>query len=227
MQKLTCTVLALLFTLFAGCGKIDLEGDTDQGGGTKTDTTDTTSTTPSGGVLTVAQALKTDSGQHVYIVGYYVGYIANQKYIFGIPTDDTNANMVLADSPTEQNSANTIVVSLGDKNSDLRYEWNLLDNPDYLGKRLLVEGETEKYYRKTGLKNYVYDISLYDPTTDPEPSNPGGDTGDTGGDTGGGTGGDTGGGTTGGGDTGGKEQPADTIHTPTVKDSTTVITGGR
>lgn len=221
MQNLTCTILALLAILFTACGKIDLEADTDKGGDSKTDTTDTTTTIPDDSVLTVTQALKASTGLHVYVVGYYVGYIVNQQYYFGVPTDETNANMVLADSPTEDNATNTIVISLGDKGSDFRLKWNLLYRPEYLGRRIIVEGVTEKYYYKTGLKNYVYNISLYNPSTDPDPSNP---------DTGGGEeGGDTGGGETGGGDTGTgeKEHPADTIHTPTVKDSTTVITGGR
>ncbi len=216
-MRLPVYILCLLTLSFCvACGKIDLEENKEDETEQPTDTPDD-EPIAEGDTLTVAQALRADSGSYVYVVGYYVGYIQNNKYYYGVPSEASNANMLLADDPGETDNAKTFVVSLGAKTSIDRADLNLYDHPEYLGKRLGVEGQIETYYRKNGLKNYFFGWWWAEEEADD-------DEGGSGSDNGGITGGD--GGTTGGE---GETTTGDTTKTPTptTKDTAEVVPSGR
>ncbi|MBR1713098.1 MAG: hypothetical protein IJ722_06820 [Alloprevotella sp.] len=155
MKQIPLILSLFLVTVLAACGKLELPGDEPDG---KPQTEE-----PDGGgedadygeVITVRQAIAAPEGTYVCIRGYIVGYKANSKNIFDVPDDGSNANFLLADSPGERDNSAIIAVSLGAKGSFFREELNLYDFPEYLYRRIRVEGMLEKYYYKNGIKELL------------------------------------------------------------------------
>ena len=184
MMKQAALILTLsLVTLLAACGKLELPGDDADG---KPQTED-----PGGGredvdyeeFITVRQAIAAPEGTYACVRGYIVGYKANNKNFFGVPEDGSNANFLLADSPDEKDNTAIIAVSLGAKGSFFREELNLYDFPEYLYRRIRVEGMLEKYYYKNGIKE-ILDYEWDDADGGEDDSGTGTDDGGNGGETG-------------------------------------------
>lgn len=99
-----------------------------------------------------------------WVKGYIVGYV-NGKSIDGSIlndlssiTDKNNTNLLIADSKTETDYKNCLVLQL--PSGDVRNALNLKDNPSNLGKEVIVKGSLEKYFGTAGLKSiteYVLD----------------------------------------------------------------------
>lgn len=97
---------------------------------------------------------------NVYICGYIVGYIPKgnkkmDKAVFG-SEGASQTNIVLADSPDEQDSDNCIAVELSlstDRHKIVREVLNLADHPENLKKRFLIYGNIDTYMGTLGLKS--------------------------------------------------------------------------
>ena len=99
-----------------------------------------------------------------WVKGYIVGYV-NGKSIDGSIlndlssiTDENKTNLLIADSKTETDYKNCLVLQL--PSGDVRNALNLKDNPSNLGKEVIVKGSLEKYFGTYGLKSiteYVLD----------------------------------------------------------------------
>lgn len=98
-----------------------------------------------------------------YVVGWVKGYIvgAVKSGVTSIVSNDDidyaapftlATNVLIADSPTENNYMNCVIVNLP-AGSPLRSEVNLLDNPDNLGKLLSVNGTLRTYFGAAGLRD--------------------------------------------------------------------------
>lgn len=99
-----------------------------------------------------------------WVKGYIVGYV-NGKSIDGSIlndlssiTDENKTNLLIADSKTETDYKNCLVLQL--PSGDVRNGLNLKDNPSNLGKEVIVKGSLETYFKTYGLKSiteYVLD----------------------------------------------------------------------
>lgn len=99
-----------------------------------------------------------------WVKGYIVGYVNGMSIdgsilndLSGI-TDDNKTNLLIADSKTETDYKNCLVLQL--PSGDVRSALNLKDNPSNLGKEVIVKGSLEKYFGTYGLKSiteYVLD----------------------------------------------------------------------
>lgn len=99
-----------------------------------------------------------------WVKGYIVGYV-NGKSIDGSIlndlsniTDENKTNLLIADSKTETDYKNCLVLQL--PSGDVRNGLNLKDNPSNLGKEVIVKGSLETYFGTYGLKSiteYVLD----------------------------------------------------------------------
>lgn len=84
-----------------------------------------------------------------YIVGVYETNTATYTASFTAPFV-TNSNMIIADSPTETDLANCLIVQL--PAGDIRNPLNLVDNVGNLGKQVKLLGSLEAYFSVEGLK---------------------------------------------------------------------------
>lgn len=99
-----------------------------------------------------------------WVKGYIVGYVSDKTIdssvlndLSGI-TDNNKTNLLIADSKTETDYKNCLVLQL--PSGDVRNGLNLKDNPSNLGKEVIVKGSLEKYFGTYGLKSiteYVLD----------------------------------------------------------------------
>ena len=82
-----------------------------------------------------------------WVVGYIVGAVKNNAL------DNTvNTCIALAASADETDFANCVPVQLPN-NTDVRANLNVVDNPDNIGKQVMVYGHILKYFNVTGVKN--------------------------------------------------------------------------
>lgn len=110
-----------------------------------------------------------------WVKGYIVGYV-NGKSIDGSIlndlssiTDENKTNLLIADSKTETDYKNCLVLQL--PSGDVRNALNLKDNPSNLGKEVIVKGSLEKYFGTAGLKSiteYVLDGQSSGGTEEPD-----------------------------------------------------------
>ena len=107
---------------------------------------------------TVEDAIAAGSGSGVYVKAYIVGYVSGQVLAEGahFTADgcDVKTNLLIADSPSETNVNNCMPVQL--PSGAVRTGLNLHDNPNNLGKQVLLYGNIEKYFGATGLKSVSY-----------------------------------------------------------------------
>ncbi|MDE6229323.1 MAG: hypothetical protein K2M40_05995, partial [Muribaculaceae bacterium] len=91
-------------------------------------------------------------GTSAWIKGYIVGAMNTTGYKLEVVAPFTVAsNVYLADSATETDEKKMVPVQLVG-GSDIRNAVNLKDNPDNLGKELMIQGKLETYFQQPGLK---------------------------------------------------------------------------
>ncbi len=93
-------------------------------------------------------------GTKAWVKGVIVGTMnSNKNYTLEVVAPFTvAANVYIADSTTETNTANMVPVQLV-SGSDIRKAVNLLDNPGNFGKTLTIQGSLEKYFQQPGVKS--------------------------------------------------------------------------
>ena len=184
---LLCGLLCLLLSGLSACGKIELpetdsgqntkppqggdqSGD-DNGGGDNGQGTET-----QGDTMSVAAMLSRASvDDWVRVKGYIVGYVAGttlSKARFECPPSAPNTNMLIADTPAETDVARCIPILLDAKDGS-REELNLYDNPELLGRAIVIEGAVATYFGTKGIKKMEYYSLLGNDEENPDnPDNP-------------------------------------------------------
>lgn len=113
---------------------------------------------PTSDTLTVAQVIAKQDGKEALVKGYIVGWF-NNKPNPGVcefsnqATADTTvnkANVLIADSPSETSATNVVCVQL--TAGAVRSLVNLGENPDNLGKQVVVKGLAVAYNGLPGIK---------------------------------------------------------------------------
>ena len=116
-----------------------------------------------------------------YVEGYIVGWVDGASISTGAHFETPSAsasNILLADNPSETDYNKCIPVQLV-SGTEIRSKVNLMDHPENLGKKLIVEGSLEKYFGLPGLKsptgNYTLDgTGTGGGTSEPIPDDNGG-----------------------------------------------------
>ncbi len=158
-RLLRLSLLPLLSIALAfSCQKIELpDGTADDsaqnaagGGNGASPSLDTSNT------LTVGEAMqRTADGSEVVIKGYIVGYTTNSmsNASFSIPDDKPNTNMLLSDTPDEDDYLYCLPVELPTTGRNLRGLLNLYDHPEYFNQYIAIQGKLTTYFRVVGLKS--------------------------------------------------------------------------
>lgn len=107
--------------------------------------------------LSVTQLLDSPmDDSEVAVRGYIVGYVKSGTYnTKGVVFDTNNAastNIVVSDSPDENDIDNCVPVQLV-KNTSARSDLNLADNPSLIGRQVELYGTASLYMAVPGLKN--------------------------------------------------------------------------
>jgi len=101
---------------------------------------------------TVAQAI-VKQGSTAWVSGYIVGCMTSNPYVLEVTAPFTVAsNVYIADNASETDTDKMLPVQLV-KETEIRSNVNLLDNPANLGAKLSIEGELTSYFSQPGLKN--------------------------------------------------------------------------
>lgn len=145
--------------------KPDTENNSPSGkdnGGWINDSTSTDGGNPSvGDTLNVAAFINdTEFGDIVWVKGYIVGSANGSKgnqYRFCEPFEYSTA-VLLADNKNETNQQNTISIQLA-SGSTIRRIVNLVDNPENIGKTLVIAGRKTTYLKLDGIKE-IYNFYL-------------------------------------------------------------------
>lgn len=88
---------------------------------------------------------------NIYVVGYIVGSLANgskNNAIFGAE-GAVNTNLIIADSADETSVDNCASIQL--PNNDIRTALNLKDNPDNIGRKVMIGGTGKVYCSLNGI----------------------------------------------------------------------------
>lgn len=145
--------LLLLFSFFSvSCTKLELPDEVDKDKTDKGDTPTSPSQPDDSDVYSIASLQAATEGESVLLKGYIVGYVPTSsinKTCFSIE-DAVQTNIVLADSPQEREPRNCAAIQLK-KDRAARDDLNLQDNPDMLGKCVLVYGDVATYMGSMGL----------------------------------------------------------------------------
>ncbi len=165
--------LFLLFSLFSvSCTKLELPDEVDKDKTDKDDTPTSPSQPDDTDVYSIASLQEVEEGESVLLKGYIVGYVPTSsinKMRFSVE-DAVLSNIVLAVSPQEKDPSNCAAIQLK-KDKDARDDLNLQDNPEMLGKCVLVYGDVATYMGSKGLKD-VESYELVETGGDDNPSSP-------------------------------------------------------
>ncbi len=148
--------------LFSACGKIELPEED-----TFTDVSDDIEVVAD--TISVAEFIdEAEDGTAYWVSGYVVGFIDGtsvSQAVFGVPTEDVNTNMLLADSPDETAVARCIAVKLA-ANSVFRKELNLYDHPEAYLQHITLVGLRMKYFNQPGITTiYNYHWTTFETHT--------------------------------------------------------------
>ena len=158
-RLLRLSLLPLLSIALAfSCQKIELpDGTADEGaqnaagGGNGASPSRDTSN-----ALTVTEAMqRAADGSEVVIKGYIVGYTTSSmsNASFSVPGDKANTNMLLSDTPDEDDYLYCLPVELPTTGKNLRGQLNLYDHPEYFNQYIAIQGKLTTYFRVVGLKS--------------------------------------------------------------------------
>ena len=176
--------------------------------------------------LTVGEAMqRVADGSEVVIKGYIVGYTTSSmsNASFSVPGDKANTNMLLSDTPDEDDDLFCLPVELPTTGRNLRGLLNLYDHPEYLNQYIAIQGKLTTYFRVVGLKSPTAFAFITPPENSDSNNESGGDGNESGG-------GDEEEDDKGQGGSDGEEEkpdnpPTDGKNYPQISDSLTIIAG--
>lgn len=235
-RLLRLSLLPLLSIALAfSCQKIELpDGTTDEGaqnaaggGNSASPSLDTSN------ALTVGEAMqRTADGSEVVIKGYIVGYTTSSmsNASFSVPGDKANTNMLLSDTPDEDDYLYCLPVELPTTGRNLRGLLNLYDHPEYFNQYIAIQGKLTTYFRVNGLKSPTAFAFITPPENSGGGNESGGSDNESGGDGNESGGGDEEEDDKGQGGSDGEEEkpdnpPTDGKNYPQISDSLTIIAG--
>ena len=105
----------------------------------------------------VTEAIAAGTGAGVYVKAYIVGCVSGKVYEEGATfsvLQDVKTNLLIAASASETDPSKCMPVQL--PSGAVRNGLNLADNPDNLGKEVLLYGNIEAYFKVPGLKSVTY-----------------------------------------------------------------------
>lgn len=97
-----------------------------------------------------------DDIKYIYLCGYIVGTVKssmNTGCNFAAPFT-VETNILIADTPAPASVDDCLPVELK-KGSDARAALNLVDNPQLAGRRVVIFGTLQRYFRVAGLKSVL------------------------------------------------------------------------
>ena len=183
--------------------------------------------------LTVTEAMqRAADGSEVVIKGYIVGYTTSSmsNASFSVPGDKANTNMLLSDTPDEDDDLFCLPVELPTTGKNLRGLLNLYDHPEYFNQYIAIQGKLTTYFRVVGLKSPTAFAFITPPENSGGDNESGGDGNESGGDGNESGGGDEEEDDKGQGGSDGEEEkpdnpPTDGKNYPQISDSLTIIAG--
>ena len=183
--------------------------------------------------LTVTEAMqRAADGSEVVIKGYIVGYTTSSmsNASFSVPGDKANTNMLLSDTPDEDDDLCCLPVELSNTGRNLRGLLNLYDHPEYFNQYIAIQGKLTTYFRVVGLKSPTAFAFITPPENSGGDNESGGDGNESGGDGNESGGGDEEEDDKGQGGSDGEEEkpdnpPTDGKNYPQISDSLTIIAG--
>ena len=159
MKKILYTMLVALAATFSftSCEDVPAPYDTPNGGnggGNAELAGDGTDANPD----TVAD-IKTGgaTGENVFVKAYIVGYVPDKSLseaVFSADGCQATSNVLIAASADETSVDNVMPVQL--PAGDVRSAVNLQDNPGNIKQEVVLCGNVETYFGKTGLKSVVW-----------------------------------------------------------------------
>lgn len=164
-------LLLLSMLLFvSSCGKIELPSDDDK----PTEDITPSDSTSADKVYAVRELSRVDDDDIVYVKGYIVGYIPKNgtmaRAVFGIDEDVVATNIIIADTTTEEDYTQCAPAQLL-ANSEARISLNLADNPENIGRCVVLCGKKQKYFNSPGLKPvYSFEFVEDEPSQGDDPS---------------------------------------------------------
>ena len=99
---------------------------------------------------TTAEAASFQGEKGVWVQGYIVGSIVNNKYVFSAD-GATNTNIIIANNADETDQNNVVPVQL--PAGALRNELNLQTNTDMYKVEVIIKGDLGAYFGTAGLRN--------------------------------------------------------------------------
>ncbi len=102
---------------------------------------------------TVAEAMANEGRKGMWVEGYVVGSFTgnNVNSFTSKPMFEKTSVIAMSDNINVTDTAEIFPVQL--PSGKIRDTLNLADNPNNLGKKIMIRGDIEKYYSTTGLKN--------------------------------------------------------------------------
>ena len=100
---------------------------------------------------TVADAIIIQGEKDVWVKGFIVGYMQNNRHFFEAGSAASGTNIMLADSADETDGTNVVPVQL--PQNKVRKALNLIDNAEKLKTEVMIKGDLEAYYSQPGLRN--------------------------------------------------------------------------
>ncbi len=183
--------------------------------------------------LTVTEAMqRAADGSEVVIKGYIVGYTTSSmsNASFSVPGDKANTNMLLSDTPDEDDDLFCLPVELPTTGRNLRGLLNLYDHPEYFNQYIAIQGKLTTYFRVVGLKSPTAFAFIAPPENSGGDNESGSGSNESGGDGNESGGGDEEEDDKGQGGSDGEEEkpdnpPTDGKNYPQISDSLTIIAG--
>lgn len=102
--------------------------------------------------LAVADLIMNLGAKEVWVAGYIVGGDVTTSNINLEPPFSKNSHIAIADRTAVSERAECAAVELP-SSGDIREAVNLVDHPDYIGRKLYVKGDIENYFGCPGVKN--------------------------------------------------------------------------
>lgn len=110
--------------------------------------------------LTVTQAIALGSADAAWVKGYIVGYVSGQVISSGAVFSAEGAvdtNILIAASASEKDVKNCMPIQLSrEEPNNYRNAFGLKNNPDLLGKEVIMAGQLTPYFGVPGLKYPTY-----------------------------------------------------------------------
>lgn len=102
--------------------------------------------------FTVSDLAMKLGAEDVWVAGYIVGGDVTTSTVVFEPPFTKESNLAIADNTRASTREECAAIELP-SSSDIREDVNLMDHPQYLGRKIYVKGDIENYFGHPGIKN--------------------------------------------------------------------------